>query len=178
MTKKDVQDMMNEGASLPEEEVPGETDLPEEKPEPDWPQNEEEEELKTKYLRLAADFQNFRKRTEKEKSDIYAYANEKLMGELLDVIDNFDRALEVSEEEKNSFVTGMEMIFKQFKTVLENSGLEEIVAMEADFDPNFHYAVMTAADENFESGKVIEVFKKGYMLNQKVIRPSMVKVSE
>ncbi|MDD2217773.1 MAG: nucleotide exchange factor GrpE [Eubacteriales bacterium] len=175
MTKTDVQGMRQDEASIPEEEIPIEDDSQKEKVDTVSPQNEE---LNTKYLRLAADFQNFRKRTEKEKSDIYAYANEKLTGELLDVIDNFERALQISEEEKNSFVTGIEMIFKQFKTVLEKSGLEEIEAAGTDFDPNYHHAVMTAAEDGFESGKIIEVFKKGYMLNKKVIRPSMVKVAE
>lgn len=136
------------------------------------------EDLNTKHLRLMADFQNFRRRTEKEKQDIYAYANEKLVGELLDVIDNFERALEVSDEERSGFVSGMEMIFKQLKEVLAKAGLEEIGALGEDFDPNLHHAVMTACSDEFESGKVSEVFQKGYMLNKKVIRPSMVKVSE
>ncbi len=137
-----------------------------------------EEDLNTKHLRLMADFQNFRRRTEKEKQDIYAYANEKLVSELLNVADNFERALEVSDEERNGFVSGMEMIFKQLMDVLKKAGLEEIDALGKDFDPNLHHAVMTACSDEFESGKVSEVFQKGYMLNKKVIRPSMVKVSE
>ena len=138
-----------------------------------------EEELQAKYLRLAADFQNFKRRTEKEKSDIYAYANEKLVTELLGVLDNFERALAREEDwSDKKMLEGMAMILKQFLTVLEKSGLEEIKAEGEAFDPNFHHAVMTAASDDHESGQITEVFQKGYTLNQKVIRPTMVKVAE
>lgn len=138
--------------------------------------SEEDEALNTKYLRLMADFQNYKRRVEKEKSDIYAYANEKLVSQLLDVIDNFERAL-LHEETDDSYVEGMKMIFKQLTGVLEKAGLEEINALGEDFDPNFHNAVMTEDNDEYESGKVTEVMQKGYLLNKKVIRPSMVKVN-
>ena len=138
---------------------------------------EAEEDVNTKYLRLMADFQNYKRRTEKEKSDIYAYANEKLVGELLDVIDNFERALSTAENVQESFATGMNMIFTQFIGVLEKIGLEEVKALGEDFDPNFHNAVMTEDSDELESGKVTAVLQKGYMLNKKVIRPTMVKVA-
>lgn len=138
---------------------------------------QEEEELNTRYLRLAADFQNYKRRVEKEKGDIYAYANEKIVVELLDVIDNFERALEHSNESE-SFAEGMNMIFKQFKGVLEKSGVEEINALGEDFDPNFHHAVLTENSAEYESGKITQVLQKGYLLNKKVIRPAMVKVAE
>jgi molecular chaperone GrpE len=125
-----------------------------------------------------ADFQNYKRRSEKEKSDIYAYANEKLMGELLSVIDNFERALEHEADATGSFVEGMAMIFKNFKDVLEKAGMEEIEALGHDFDPNVHNAVMTDANSGFESGKVCDVIQKGYKLKDRVIRPSMVKVAE
>jgi molecular chaperone GrpE len=137
----------------------------------------DEEELNTRYLRLAADFQNYKRRVEKEKGDIYAYANEKIVIELLDVIDNFERALEHSNENE-SFSEGMNMIFKQFKGVLEKSGVEELNALGEDFDPNFHHAVLTENSVEYESGKVTQVLQKGYLLNKKVIRPAMVKVAE
>ena len=137
---------------------------------------EEDEALNVQYMRLMADFQNYRKRTEKEKSDIYAYANEKIVSQLLDVIDNFERALNV-ETADESFAEGMKMIFRQFMDVLEKSGLEEIQALGEDFDPNFHNAIMTEDNPEFESGKVTLVMQKGYILNKKVIRPSMVKVN-
>ncbi len=136
----------------------------------------QDEALNLKYMRLMADFQNYKKRVEKEKGDIYAYANEKIVAELLTVIDNFERALQV-ENADESFVEGMKMIFKQFTGVLEKAGLEEIEAQGEDFNPNFHNAVMTEDNPDYESGKVTEVLQKGYMLNKKVIRPSMVKVN-
>lgn len=138
--------------------------------------SEEDEAVNTKYLRLMADFQNFKRRVEKEKSDIYAYPNEKLVSQLLDVIDNFERAL-LHEEADDSYVEGMKMIFKQLTGVLEKAGLEEINALGEDFDPNFHNAVMTEDNDDYDSGKVTEVMQKGYLLNKKVIRPSMVKVN-
>lgn len=138
--------------------------------------SEEDEALNTKYLRLMADFQNYKRRTEKEKGDIYAYANEKIVSQLLEVVDNFERALK-HECADESYAEGMDMIFKQLAGVLEKAGLEEINALGEDFDPNFHNAVMTEDNDEYESGKVTEVMQKGYTLNSKVIRPSMVKVN-
>jgi molecular chaperone GrpE len=122
-----------------------------------------------------ADFQNYKKRVEKEKKDLYSYANENLVTELLAVLDNFERALE-QEAGDQGFKEGMDMIFKQLSDVLAKSGLAEIPALGEDFDPNFHNAVMTEETEEYESGKVSCVMQKGYTLNGKVIRPSMVKV--
>ena len=128
-----------------------------------------------RYLRLMADFQNYRKRAEKEKKDLYAYANENLMSDLLTVIDNFERALE--HDAGDGFKEGIEMIFRQLTDVLEKSGLAEIEALGEEFDPNVHSAVMTEETEDYESGKVSGVMQKGYTLNGKVIRPAMVKVA-
>lgn len=135
-----------------------------------------DEALQAQYMRLMADFQNFKRRTEKEKSDIYAFANEKIVSELLNVIDNFERAL-LHGAAGDSFAEGMNMIFKQLQGVLEQAGVKEIEALGLDFDPNFHNAVMTEDSAEYESGKVTEVLQKGYTLNSKVIRPSMVKVA-
>ena len=134
-----------------------------------------EEEGELRYLRLMADFQNYKKRVEKEKRDLYSYANEKIMGDLLTVMDNFERALEHDADE--TFKEGIEMIFKQLQDVLEKSGLAEIPALGEEFDTNVHSAVMTEETEDYESGKVSGVMQKGYTLNGKVIRPSMVKVA-
>ena len=136
----------------------------------------EDEALNTKYLRLMADFQNYKRRTEKEKNDIYAFANEKIVSELLNVIDNFERALDAGDS-GDSFVEGMNLIFKQLQGVLEKAGVVEIEALGQDFDPNFHHAVLTEDSAEYESGKVTAVLQKGYLLNNKVIRPSMVKVA-
>lgn len=141
--------------------------------------SKEEEDLQTRYMRLAADFQNFKKRTEKEKNSIYARANEKIVMELLEVADNFERALEhTGEENKDAFAEGMNLIFTQLKGVLEKSGVEVIQAEGELFDPNFHHAVLTVKSVEYESGKVTQVLQRGYLLNGKVIRPAMVKVAE
>ena len=134
-----------------------------------------EEEGELRYLRLMADFQNYKKRVEKEKRDLYSYANENIMNDLLTVMDNFERALEHDADE--NFKEGIEMIFKQLSDVLEKDGLAEIPALGEEFDPNVHSAVMTEETEEYESGKVSGVMQKGYTLNGKVIRPSMVKVA-
>ena len=174
------------GENLPEKEEDFEIDPqdaeknpkePEAKAESDKPAKDAEEEaLNTKYMRLMADFQNFKRRTEKEKSDIYAFANEKLVKELLDVIDNFERALAVGND-GDKFLEGMEMILKQLQGVLEKAGVAEIKCLGEDFDPNFHNAVMTEDSTEYESGKVTAVLQKGYTLNGRVVRPVMVKVS-
>ena len=160
----------NAGEEVKQETSEAEKEREEEKNDP------EEEALNTKYLRLMADFQNFKRRTEKEKNDIYAFANEKIISELLNVIDNFERALDAGNAE-DSFVKGMALILKQLLDVLEKAGTSEIVALGEDFDPNFHNAVMMEDSSEYESGKVTEVLQKGYILNNRVIRPSMVKVA-
>ncbi|MBQ1483806.1 MAG: nucleotide exchange factor GrpE [Eubacterium sp.] len=133
--------------------------------------------MTAKYMRLMADFQNFKKRTAKEKQDIYAYGNEKLIISMLEVLDNFDRAIDQGSTD-TKFAQGMDMIYEQFMGVLKKAGLAEIEALGADFDPNFHSAVMMEDTDEYESGKVSGVVAKGYTLNDKVIRPSMVKVAK
>lgn len=137
----------------------------------------EDEDLNTKYLRLMADFQNYKKRTEKQKSEIHAYANEKIVLRLIEVMDNFERALGADASEEDSFKEGIEMIFKQLSDVLTDAGVKEIEAESTVFDPNFHNAVMMEDTDKVESGMVSEVLQKGYTLNGKVIRPAMVKVA-
>ena len=136
------------------------------------------EDLQQQFLLLSADFQNYKRRTEKEKADIYAFANEKIFVQLLDVIDNFERATESTEAEQGKFAEGMQLILKQLQDILLKNGVEEIQSLNEAFDPNFHNAVMTESVEGVEAGKVTKVFQKGYMLNKKVIRPAMVAVSE
>ena len=142
-----------------------------------------------RYMRLMAEFQNFKRRAAKEKSDIHAFANERIVNDLLPVEDNFERALggetegagaeapELSEEVAN-YAKGMELIFTQLKTALEKAGLKEIEALGADFDPNYHNAVMTDSTDEYEDGKISKVMQKGYTLNDRVIRPSMVAVNK
>ena len=137
---------------------------------------EKQDPFESKYIRLMAEFQNYKKRTQKEKDEIYKYGAEKLMVKLLDVVDNFDRALDAPTTD-TKYAEGLELIFKSLTDVLAASGLEEIDALGKEFDPNFHNAVMTEDNPDYESGQVSGVLQKGYTLNGKVIRPSMVKVN-
>lgn len=137
----------------------------------------EEEKLRDSYLRLQADFANFKRRAENEKLDIYKYASEKLIVKLLTVVDNLDRALaEVKEED--SFTEGVSLVRQQLLETLEGEGLEEIESDGQKFDANLHHAVLMEESEEVESECIIETFQKGYKLNDKVIRPAMVKVSK
>ena len=145
--------------------------------EPEEKQEEPQQSESEKYARLYAEFVNYKRRTEKEKSDLYAYAGEKFATDLLGVLDNFERAMEAKPED-DKFAEGMEMILTQLKGVMSKNHVEEIKALGEPFDPNFHNAVMTEAAEGTESGIVTKVFQKGYTLNSKVIRPAMVAVSQ
>ena len=135
-----------------------------------------EEQESERYMRLMAEFQNFKRRAAREKTDIHAYANEKIISELLPVLDNFERALSTSTDDIEGYAKGMELIFQQLRTALEHAGLEEIPALGEEFDPNVHNAVMTEDSDEQEDGHVSKVLQKGYKLKDKVIRPSMVAV--
>lgn len=142
--------------------------------------SKEFEELKNKFLRLQADFANFKKRNEKEKESLFTYAKTAVIGDILTVLDNFERAFTSVEEDykENAFYKGMELVYKQLIEALTKNGMQEIEALNSEFDPNFHHAVMQEDSEDQESDIVTEVFQKGYKINDKVIRPSMVKVSK
>ena len=140
---------------------------------------EEKESADARYMRLAADFQNFKRRTQQEKADIYNRANEKIALDIIEVMDSFERAMASSDScEDRKFVEGVEMIYKQLKAVLDRNNVLEIESNGAAFDPNFHSAVMAEENPDFESGMVIDTLQKGYTLNGKVIRPSMVRVAQ
>ena len=140
---------------------------------------EAEENGDAKSLRLMTEFQNYKKRVAKEKSDIHSYANEKIVTELLEVLDNFERALATDNStDVEGYAQGMKLIFDQLLGVLTKSGLVEVKALGEEFDPNMHNAVMTADSEEYDSNKVCSVLQKGYTLNGKVIRPSMVTVAK
>ena len=139
--------------------------------------SEGEDPWQTKYMRLMADFQNYKKRTAKEVSDIRSSASEKVMTKILDVLDNFERAFEQGTTDEK-YAEGVENIFKQLLTVLGQNGLEEMEVLGVDFDPNYHNAAVMEETDDFESGKISGVIQKGYTLNGKVIRPPMVKVAK
>ncbi|MBQ8727513.1 MAG: nucleotide exchange factor GrpE [Oscillospiraceae bacterium] len=128
------------------------------------------------YLRTVAEYDNFRKRTAKEKIEIYGDATLKAVSEILSVIDNFERALAVETSDEN-FKKGVSMIFNQYLEILKKLGVSEIKAEGEEFNPEFHHAVQQIEDENLGENVVATVFQKGYMLGDKVIRPSMVVVA-
>ena len=131
-----------------------------------------------KYLRLMADVQNFRKRSEKERTEVHAFANEKIITQLLGVLDNFERALLQESSDEAPFRDGMTMIAGQFRDVLVREGLEEIKAVGEPFDPRLHHAIMMDASGDAASGHVTEVLQKGYTFKGKLIRPAVVRVAE
>lgn len=137
------------------------------------------EELTDKYRRTMAEFDNFRKRTEKEKAAMYEIGAKAIIDKLLPVVDNFERGLAaIPEEDKASAVAeGMDKIYRQLTKMLEDAGVKEIEAEGAEFDPNFHNAVMHIEDESLGENVVAEVLQKGYTYRDTVVRHSMVKVA-
>lgn len=141
--------------------------------------DEQIEELTDKVKRQMAEFDNFRKRTEKEKSQMYDMGVKTIVEKILPVIDNFERGLAAVPEEskEDAFVVGMDKIYRQMLTVLEEAGVTPIEAVGAEFDPNFHNAVMHVEDEEAGENIVVEEFQKGYTYKDFVVRHSMVKVA-
>ncbi len=141
--------------------------------------DEKIEELTDRLTRQMAEFDNFRKRTEKEKSQMYEIGAKDVIDKILPVVDNFERGLAaVKEEEKEDpFVQGMEMVYKQLMTTLEGLEVKPIEAVGKEFNPDFHNAVMHVDDENYGENIVVEEFQKGYMYRDSVVRHSMVKVA-
>ena len=141
-------------------------------------EKEKYDELYDKYLRLMAEYDNFKKRTQKEKEELFDYATADTIEKLLPVIDNLQRALDsIKEEEKNTFSDGVEMVYKQILEIFEKLNVSEIEAVGKEFDPNLHNAVMHVEDENLDANTIVEEFMKGYKHKEKVIRYSMVKVA-
>lgn len=135
------------------------------------------EQERERYLRLFAEFDNFRKRTAREKQEAYGDATARCIGDLLPVVDNFERAVDApcTDEQYHS---GMVMILTQLRNFLEKAGVTEIEALGAEFDPKIHNAIkQTEATEEFPENTVSEVFQKGYMLKERLIRPAMVAVA-
>lgn len=185
----------------PEEETAGESDSPEkeaegsgkeaakeeaveEKKEPEEekkdPKDAKIEELNDKVMRQMAEFDNFRKRTEKEKEQMFEVGAKSIIEKILPIIDNFERALEMAgsneEEKQDPFMDGMEMVYRQLMDELEKAGVTPIEAVGKDFDPEYHNAVMQEEGEEDQSGKVIKELQKGYMYRDSVVRHSMVSV--
>ncbi len=138
--------------------------------------------LEDKLIRTKAEMVNFRRRMEEEHAKLQKYANENLMKELLEVVDNFERAISMDddnlEDEVSKFLEGFKMIYGELNQILIEFDVKEIEALGKEFDSKYHNAVAKDQNKEKESGVVIEVYQKGYMLKDKVIRPAMVKVNE
>ncbi len=177
-----------EGEELPEEETktPGEEAAPEDKKEEKKTSffgkkkkdksEQKVEELTDRLKRTMAEFDNFRKRTEKEKSSMYIIGAKEIVEKILPVVDNFERGL-AQAQEGDAFADGMKMIYKQLTTTLDELGVKPIEAVGKEFNPDFHNAVMHIEDEEFGENIVVEEFQKGYTYKDFVVRHSMVKVA-
>ncbi|MHC9388135.1 nucleotide exchange factor GrpE [Clostridioides difficile] len=138
---------------------------------------DELDELNDKYQRLQAEYANYRRRTQQEKETIGVFANEKIITELIPVIDSMERALDACENKEDTMYKGISLVHKQLIDTLVKFGVEEIEAESKEFDPNLHLAVMQESVDGVEANQIVMVLQKGYKLGTKVIRPSMVKVS-
>ncbi len=138
------------------------------------------EQEKNSFLLKAAEFDNSRKRLQKETEDTIKYANEKLIMKFLDILDNLDRAVHFAQQTKNFDILskGVEMTLTQFNETLEKENVKAIDAMGKEFDPNLHHAIAQEENNNYKENSVIEEIRKGYTMANKVIRPSLVKVSK
>lgn len=192
MKKEDLKDPSNMEQEVSEEsasentEASAEEETKEKAPEKEGffkkkkdPKDEKIEELTDRVKRQMAEFENFRKRTEKEKSSMYEMGARDIIERILPVIDNFERGLAVIPEDKKEdpIAEGMEKIYKQIQKVFEEAGVKPIEAAGKEFDPNFHNAVMHVEDESLGENIVAEELQKGYMYRDSVVRHSMVKVA-
>jgi molecular chaperone GrpE len=137
------------------------------------------DENQQRLLRTQADFDNYRKRTQKEKEDFAKYASTQIINGLLPIIDNFERAIATAGDDTNfeSFSKGVSMIFRQLEGVLQAEGLSAMETVGQAFNPEFHQAIMQVESEEYPEGTIVEEVQKGYMLKDKVLRPAMVKTS-
>ena len=149
---------------------------------PEPPHEKRIKELEDSLLRSKAEFINYRKRLEEEQSRLLKYCNEDLIKEILPILDNFERAIKMDDtnldDEVSKFLSGFKMIYCNLVNILKSYGVIEIDGNNKPFDPTYHEAIMTENRDDVESGMVLEVLQKGYILKDKVIRPAMVKVSE
>ena len=139
--------------------------------------DEKIEERTDKLTRQMAEFDNYRKRTEKEKTGMYVVGAKDVVEKILPVVDNFERGLATAKDAEDPFVEGMNKIYKQFTTVLSDMGVSVIEAVGKEFDPNLHNAVMHVEDESVGENIIVEEFQKGYIYKDMVVRHSMVKVA-
>ena len=181
---QEKEEMAQEAAEQPVEETTETEAEPAEVTVEDAPAEDDtaalEAQLKEKsdrILRLQADFENFRRRTAKEKEELAAVITQNLLTDLLPLLDNFERAMAVEQTDGEAFQKGVEMIFTQLREVMDKHGLENIEAEGKPFDPNVHQAVMRVENPEVEDGTITQVLQKGYQAKGRVIRPAMVQVA-
>ena len=181
---QEKEEMAQEAAEQPVEETTETETEPAEVTVEDVPAEDDtaalEAQLKEKsdrILRLQADFENFRRRTAKEKEELAAVITQNLLTDLLPLLDNFERAMAVEQTDGEAFQKGVEMIFTQLREVMDKHGLENIEAEGKPFDPNVHQAVMRVENPDVEDGTITQVLQKGYQAKGRVIRPAMVQVA-
>ena len=138
----------------------------------------EKDSLQDRLLRTAAEFDNYRKRVERERRDLADYMKADILTEILPIVDNFERALQAPSSDGDSLRKGVDLIHKQMLDFLRKRGVTPIEALGADFDPNFHQAVIHETSAFHREGEVIEELQRGYMLGDKLLRPAMVKVAK
>lgn len=170
--KKHDEEIFNDESEILDETVKQET----EEIKDEDTTNVELEQLNNKLLRLQADFLNFKARTEKEKISTYSNAISDVILDLLPVVDNLERALAAETSEGNSFKEGVQMVYNQFMGILNKKGLKEVESLHKPFDHNVHYGVGFEANDEYDDGIIIDVLQKGYTVNDKCIRPSMVRI--
>lgn len=141
------------------------------------PLEKELADTKDQLLRVTAEYANYRKRSEKEKSDSFAFATAKAVSEILATVDNLERALSNEQEDYEGLKKGVQMTFDGLMASLEKLGVTVCGAVGEQFDPNFHNAVMHIEDETLGENVIVDVFQKGYKINEKVVRPAMVKTA-
>lgn len=176
---EDTSETVEEAKQAEQEEQAEQTEQSEEEAPRKDKKDQKIEELNDRYIRTMAEFDNYRKRTDKEKSAMYEIGARDVIEKILPIVDNFERGLKVmTEEEKATPVAdGMERIYKQLMQAFEDLGVKEIEAVGKAFDPNLHNAVMHVEDESFGENEICEEFQKGYTYRESVVRHSMVKVA-
>lgn len=138
----------------------------------------EKDTLQDRLLRTAADFDNYRKRMERERRELSDHIRADVLKDVLPIVDNFERALQAAGTETESFGKGVELIYRQMLDFLKKRGVTPIQALGADFDPNFHQAVIHETSDAHREGEVMEELQRGYMLGDRLLRPAMVKVAK
>ena len=174
--EREMRETANEAASDAASEAPAATADDASAPVTDESLRAENQQLKDRYLRTLADFENFRKRNEREKADFFKHALGRVLSDILPVLDNFDRALEHAEE-GDEFHKGVLLIYKQLFDVLQKHGLKPIDETGVHFDPNIHEAVIREEDSSVPNHSVVAVLQKGYFLHDRLLRPALVKVA-